>query len=154
MRVDKSRVAISERDRERIDDMLMDLGDVGPLRFIVPSECRPKHGTRGTSTDTMTPGVWLAQLHCGVSPRVQPRTKRPVRLSWDQALDMAALLDRLAGDAIDPHDSAGFPASYTSLVIAFKEALGRRLSRAVDATNDRHLVLRELRASLTGEMST
>ena len=150
----------TSRERERMDDMLMAVDEVGHLRFVAPRECKSDDGRSPHYGGERTPGIYLQDGRGGASPVAYPTFKGRL-LKPGEATEYAALLDALAS-SVRPHmGSCGagsrevpFPANNVALVAAWYDALGRRLGRAIDAADARRMQLREVRAALTGEAFT
>jgi len=142
-------------ERERMDDMLMEITEVHCLHFSAPPECKPSdgYGTHYASKDA--PGVYLRQEGHGKSPTAKPNNGL-VRLTHDQARSVAIAIDTVAkptshGDGFfNRGGEVKYPGSYAEFVDAWYEALGRRLYRAIKSSEERLTSLRTTRAAITG----
>lgn len=142
-------------ERERMDDMLMEVADLHCFQFVAPRECKPSDGYSTHYADTTAPGIYLKQEGHGKSPTAEPNNGR-VKLTHDQARTLATAIDAVANPS--SHGSGSFnrgkeisyPSSYVEFVDAWYDALGRRLGLAIKSSEERLTSLRTTRAAITG----
>lgn len=145
-----------QSERERMDDMLLAVDEIGHLRFVAPRECKARDDRSSYHRDERAPGIYLKDGRGGASPVAYPSFRGRL-LAREEALEYAGLLDRLAV-GMEPHmgrcgassREVPFPATNAEFVVAWYDALGRRLGLAIDAAEERRVQLREARAALTG----
>ena len=148
------------KDQAWRDAQLMSLGShyEGPipgLSFVVPKALSPKNNG---GDDTKAPGIYLRERRSTSGPNLPPQHRGRL-LGKEEALDYANFFDTFAKPSPDQEPGTMFsrglpddyyPPTYTALVEAFYEALGRLLDKAITETENRRAQLRETRAAITG----